>query len=75
MDTQASKVAPANVTYICPMHREVRQSAPGKCPKCNMDLIPEGSRFAMLRHVLHSPMMQAVAAVAVAAVLLVVLLR
>ena len=26
--------------YTCPMHPEVRQSAPGKCPKCGMTLIP-----------------------------------
>lgn len=26
--------------YICPMHPEVIKNAPGKCPKCGMDLIP-----------------------------------
>ena len=25
--------------YTCPMHPEVRQSEPGKCPKCKMDLV------------------------------------
>lgn len=24
--------------YYCPMHPEVVQSSPGKCPKCGMDL-------------------------------------
>lgn len=24
--------------YFCPMHPEVVQSSPGKCPKCGMDL-------------------------------------
>jgi Cu+-exporting ATPase len=26
--------------YTCPMHLEVRQSEPGTCPKCGMDLQP-----------------------------------
>ena len=26
--------------YTCPMHPEVIKDAPGKCPKCGMDLIP-----------------------------------
>lgn len=25
--------------YICPMHPDVRQDKPGRCPKCGMDLI------------------------------------
>ncbi len=27
--------------YTCPMHREVRQEGPGKCPICGMTLVPE----------------------------------
>jgi hypothetical protein len=27
--------------YVCPMHPEVRQRAPGTCPKCGMRLEPE----------------------------------
>ncbi len=30
--------------YVCPMHPEVRQPQPGKCPKCGMDLVLEGSK-------------------------------
>jgi len=30
------------VTYTCPMHPEVRQDHPGRCPKCQMHLVPEG---------------------------------
>ena len=31
----------ANATvYTCPMHAEIRQDAPGKCPKCGMTLVP-----------------------------------
>jgi hypothetical protein len=43
--------------YFCPMHADVRQPDPGKCPKCGMDLLPEGTRFGMLRHMLKSPLM------------------
>jgi len=25
--------------WTCPMHPEVRESKPGKCPKCGMDLV------------------------------------
>ena len=31
---------------ICPMHSGVRQSWPGKRPKCGMDLLP-GTRFGL----------------------------
>lgn len=27
------------VLYTCPMHSEVQQTRPGKCPKCGMDLV------------------------------------
>src|SRR5690606_17796343 len=30
-----------DVTYVCPMDPEVRQSTPGSCPKCGMALEPE----------------------------------
>ncbi|MBI1900495.1 MAG: hypothetical protein HYS13_05195 [Planctomycetia bacterium] len=29
--------SPAGI-YFCPMHPEVEQGQPGKCPKCGMDL-------------------------------------
>ena len=32
-----------NAEYICPMHPEVRQKGPGKCPKCGMFLEPVGT--------------------------------
>jgi hypothetical protein len=54
--------------YVCPMHSAVRQSDPGKCPKCGMDLLPEGTRFGMLRHMINSPLhLVVMAAVMVAA--------
>lgn len=43
--------------YLCPMHPDVRQTMPGKCPKCRMELQPEGTRFGMLRHMVKSPLM------------------
>ncbi len=43
--------------YYCPMHTEVRQPGSGKCPKCGMDLVPEGARFGMLRHMVKNPWM------------------
>jgi len=55
--------------YLCPMHSDVRQADPGKCPKCGMDLLPEGTRFAMLRHMSKSPMMIVVMAVAMIAIM------
>lgn len=27
--------------YTCPMHPEVVTNAPGKCPKCGMELVPK----------------------------------
>jgi len=33
--------APPGVMYTCPMHPEIRQPAPGSCPKCGMALEPE----------------------------------
>jgi hypothetical protein len=30
---------PADEVYTCPMHPEVRQSTPGSCTKCGMDLV------------------------------------
>jgi len=34
-------VARIGMMYTCPMHPEIRQSAPGSCPKCGMALEPE----------------------------------
>lgn len=35
--------------YVCPMHRDVGMIAAGSCPHCGMALVPEGTRFALLR--------------------------
>jgi P-type Cu+ transporter len=38
--SRAEKPAVSAVVYTCPMHPEVRQDAPGACPKCGMALEP-----------------------------------
>lgn len=30
--------------HVCPMHPEVKQAGPGKCPKCGMDLVKNTNR-------------------------------
>ncbi len=52
METKAA----AGQVYLCPMHSDVRQTGPGKCSRCGMDLVPEGTRFGLVRHMLSSPM-------------------
>jgi hypothetical protein len=44
------------VVYVCPMHADVRQPGPGTCPHCGMKLLPEGTRFGLLRHMFSSPL-------------------
>jgi hypothetical protein len=65
--------------YVCPMHSSVRQPNPGKCPECGMDLLPEGTRFAMLRHMtskpLHRIVMAAVMLIVVVAAMMMVMRR
>src|SRR5688500_14621755 len=36
----------ATSQFTCPMHPEIVQDTPGKCPKCGMDLIPRESKSA-----------------------------
>jgi hypothetical protein len=38
------------------MHSDIRQARAGKCSKCGMDLMPEGTRFALIRHMLSNPL-------------------
>jgi hypothetical protein len=35
---QMKAAAEKSIEYVCPMHPEVRQYKPGKCPKCGMTL-------------------------------------
>ena len=50
------KKSAATTAHICPMHSDVRQSASGKYPRCGMALVPENTRFALLRHMFGSPL-------------------
>jgi hypothetical protein len=61
-------------TYICPMHPSVRQSSPGKCPKCGMALVPESARFALLRHMTSNPVHLVVMALVMLAVMSIVMM-
>ena len=46
----ASRAAPVpGATYVCPMDPEVRQDAPGSCPKCGMALEPDLSTLPATR--------------------------
>ncbi len=47
---------------------------PGKCPQCGMDLLPEGTRFAMLRHMIKNPMMLAIMAALMVAIMATVMM-
>jgi Cu+-exporting ATPase len=41
------QAAKPGVMYTCPMHPEIRQPAPGSCPKCGMALEPETPQESM----------------------------
>ncbi len=66
---QASKL------YLCPMHPDVRQLTPGKCPKCGMELLPEGTRFGMLRHMIKSPLMIIIMLAIMLAIMTVIMMK
>jgi Heavy metal binding domain len=65
---------PNGRVYTCPMHSDVRQSTPGKCPKCGMALLPEGTRFALLRHMISNPFHLAIMIVGMVAVMAAVMM-
>jgi hypothetical protein len=47
---QGAPTSPA--AYMCPMHPDVMTTEPGKCPRCNMDLVP-GNPLALPDFRLH----------------------
>jgi hypothetical protein len=52
-----SITAPTSIHgYSCPIHTDVHQSSPGTCAKCDAELVPEGTHFALLRHLLANPL-------------------
>ena len=38
------------ISYVCPMHLDIRSNARGTCPKCLMDLVVEGRDSKRARH-------------------------
>ena len=64
----------AVIVYLCPMHREVRQPNAGKCPKCHMYLVPEGTRFGMLRSMVKSPLKLFIMAAPMVAIIVAILI-
>lgn len=46
--TAASSEAAAGTIYTCPMHPQIRQPSPGRCPICGMELVPASSGAANL---------------------------
>jgi hypothetical protein len=38
--TSPAPAATPAAAYMCPMHPDVMSATPGKCPRCNMDLVP-----------------------------------
>ena len=60
--------------YFCPMHSDIRQPSPGKCTKCGMNLVPVGTRFALLRHMVGRPLHLAIMVVLMAVVMAVTMM-
>ncbi|HVY67632.1 MAG TPA: heavy metal translocating P-type ATPase [Patescibacteria group bacterium] len=47
----------AGMIYSCPMHPEIRQNTPGRCPLCGMNLLPVPSgKAAGMNHAGHGQM-------------------
>jgi rubrerythrin len=45
-------------SYTCPMHQDIQQDSPGKCPKCGMNLLTSTSDIydgAQQMHCCHEP--------------------
>lgn len=41
-----ASISPAPQKYTCPMHAEVVQDKPAKCPQCGMNLVPKEEQKA-----------------------------
>ena len=75
MDMDMTHRQTEGLAYSCPMHEEVRQPSPGKCPRCGMALLPEGARFGMLRHMAGNPWMVAIMAVVMLVIMAVIMMH
>lgn len=47
-ETDSGTTVEAGAVYTCPMHPQIRQPAPGRCPICGMALVPASSGAADL---------------------------
>lgn len=43
--------AAAPAQYVCPMHPEIHQDGPGRCPKCGMDLVQKAAALPSAQYV------------------------
>jgi hypothetical protein len=41
--SKEKKEQTAKTTYVCPMHKDVTSTKPGKCSRCGMDLVAVGA--------------------------------
>jgi hypothetical protein len=57
------------MSYFCPMHADIRQAQAGKCPKCGMALLAEGTRFPLLKHMVSNRLHLAIMVAAMLAVM------
>lgn len=57
-DQQQKKDMTVKVVYTCPMHPEVIQDKPGKCPKCGMNLVKKEVTKEIYTCPMHPEIMQ-----------------
>ena len=55
---QQKKESNVKTVYTCPMHSEVVQDKPGKCPKCGMDLTAKEVKKDVYICPMHSEVIQ-----------------
>ena len=53
---KAKQDSSVQVTYTCPMHRDVVSDKPGKCPKCGMDLVKKQTKEPVSKVLYTCPM-------------------
>lgn len=68
-------MSPARDTerYFCPMHADIREPGPAKCPQCGMDLVTEDERLPILKGAAGTRWVLALAAIVALAVMLAVM--
>ena len=64
----------AGKSFFVPCIRKFVEPNSGKCPKCGMDLLLEGTRFGMLRHMVKNPLMLFIMAVVMVAIMIAIMI-